>query len=127
MEEARAIYQYAEILKERAIAHSSPPSNHLGDNFVESRESEAHAMGLSSTATSLDPTKLFMNLEGSNVAFKRWHPMSVTHNGGRLAGHGDMGGLWEWTSSTLEKQDGYEPMKLYPSYSGIVPPRAPLL
>ena len=43
--------------------------------------------------------------------------MPVTHKGGQLAGQGDMGGLWEWTSSALEKQDGFEPMQLYPAYS----------
>lgn len=43
--------------------------------------------------------------------------MPVTQNGGKLSGQGEMGGLWEWTSSALEKQDGFEPMKLYPAYS----------
>lgn len=33
-----------------------------------------------------------------------------------------MGGLWEWTSSVLEKQEGFVPMKLYPGYSGKIPP-----
>ena len=31
-----------------------------------------------------------------------------------------MGGLWEWTGSVLEKNDGYEPMKMYPAYSGML-------
>lgn len=44
--------------------------------------------------------------------------MPVTRDGDKLAGQGDMGGLWEWTSSALEKQDGFEPMQLYPAYSG---------
>ena len=43
--------------------------------------------------------------------------MPVTQDGDKLAGQGDMGGLWEWTSSALEKQDGFEPMQLYPAYS----------
>lgn len=34
-----------------------------------------------------------------------------------LAGQAEMGGLWEWTSSALEKQAGFEPMELYPAYS----------
>lgn len=58
-----------------------------------------------------------MNLEEANVGFKHWHPMPITMNGGKLAGQGDMGGLWEWTSSPLVKPDGFEPMKLYPAYS----------
>ena len=47
--------------------------------------------------------------------------MPVTQLGGKLGGQGDMGGLWEWTSSALEQQEGYEPMKLYPAYSGEWP------
>ena len=45
--------------------------------------------------------------------------MPVTQNGGRLSGRGDMGGVWEWTSSVLERHDGFEPMKLYPAYTGL--------
>ena len=44
--------------------------------------------------------------------------MPVTQNGGRLSGRGDMGGVWEWTSSVLERHEGFEPMKLYPAYTG---------
>lgn len=29
-----------------------------------------------------------------------------------------MGGVWEWTSSVLEKHEGFEPMGLYPAYTG---------
>lgn len=47
--------------------------------------------------------------------------MPVTQDGDKLAGQGDMGGLWEWTSSVLEKQHGFEPMKLYPAYSSKIP------
>lgn len=72
----------------------------------------------SSAAASLDPNQLFVNLDEANVGFKHWHPMPVTQNGGKLAGLGEMGGLWEWTSSALEKQEGFVPMKLYPAYSG---------
>jgi formylglycine-generating enzyme required for sulfatase activity len=28
-----------------------------------------------------------------------------------------MGGVWEWTSSALERYEGFEPMKLYPVYT----------
>ena len=52
------------------------------------------------------------------MGFKHWHPMPVTQNGGKLCGLAEMGGLWEWTSSPLEKVEGFEPMKLYPAYSG---------
>lgn len=44
--------------------------------------------------------------------------MPVTQSGGKLAGLSEMGGLWEWTSSPLKRVEGFEPMKLYPAYSG---------
>ena len=61
--------------------------------------------------------ELFTNLAGANVGFKHWHPVAVTANGNKLAGQADMGGVWEWTSSTLEKHEGFEPMSLYPAYT----------
>ena len=85
----------------------TPPSKHLSN-------------GAPSAAASPDPNTLFANLEDANVGFKRWHPIPVTQNGGRLAGLGEMGGLWEWTSSALERNHGYEPMKMYPAYSGML-------
>jgi formylglycine-generating enzyme required for sulfatase activity len=62
--------------------------------------------------------EFFANLEDANVGFYHWHPVAVTANGGRLAGQGEMGGVWEWTSSPLQKYDGFEPMPLYPAYTG---------
>ena len=73
----------------------------------------------SSAAAGPPPKELFADLEKANVGFKHWHPMPVTPHGGQLAGLGEMGGLWEWTSSVLEKVKGFEPMKLYPAYSGM--------
>lgn len=43
--------------------------------------------------------------------------MPVTQHGNKLCGLAEMGGLWEWTSSALEKVEGFTPMKLYPNYS----------
>ena len=45
--------------------------------------------------------------------------MPITQNGNKLSGQGDMGGCWEWTSSVLEKHEGFEAMGLYPAYTGI--------
>ena len=84
----------------------------------ESPPSKPSLNGLASSTAGVDPNVLFVDLENANVGFKHWHPMSVAQSGDKLAGQGEMGGLWEWTSSTLEKQDGFEPMKLYPAYSG---------
>lgn len=51
--------------------------------------------------------------------------MPVTHQGDRLAGQAGMGGVWEWTSSPLKKWEGFEPMSLYPGYTGESRPRSP--
>jgi formylglycine-generating enzyme required for sulfatase activity len=52
------------------------------------------------------------------VGFKHWHPVSVTDKGDKLCGQSDLGGVWEWTSTVLEKHDKFEPMTLYPGYTG---------
>jgi formylglycine-generating enzyme required for sulfatase activity len=62
--------------------------------------------------------KLFTNLESANVGFTHWHPVAVTGNGNKLAGQAEMGGVWEWTSSPLMRHEGFEPMPLYPAYTG---------
>jgi formylglycine-generating enzyme required for sulfatase activity len=92
-------------------------SHLVNEGVQESPTSKPFLNGSSSAAAGLDPNQLFVNLDKANVGFKHWHPMPITQDGGRLAGQGDMGGLWEWTSSALEKQEGFEPMKLYPAYS----------
>lgn len=86
----------------------------------ESPPSKPSPNGHSSAAEAGTPSPhgLFHNLEEANVGFKHWHPMPVTQDGGKLAGIAEMGGLWEWTSSALEKVEGFEPMELYPAYSG---------
>jgi hypothetical protein len=89
----------------------------VNDGVEESPPSKPSLNGSSSAAAGPDPNELFASLDKANVGFKHWHPMPVTQDGDKLAGQGDMGGLWEWTSSVLEKQDGFEPMKLYPAYS----------
>ena len=102
--------------------------SHLVNNGVqESPPSKLSLNGSSSSSAGLDPNELFVNLEGANVGFQHWHPMPVVADGNKLAGQGEMGGLWEWTSSVLEKQEGFEPMKLYPAYSGTSRARIPSL
>lgn len=53
------------------------------------------------------------------MGFKHWHPVSVAEKGGKLCGQSDLGGVWEWTSTVLEKHEGFKPMELYPGYSGL--------
>jgi hypothetical protein len=135
LEEARSIYSHVDGLKikeaEQHLGKTVPavngyeilhrslhlrPANtsrHLvNDGVEESPPSRALQNGGSSQ-------ELFANLRGANVGFKHWHPVAVTANGNKLAGQADMGGLWEWTSSPLSKHEGFEPMKLYPAYTGI--------
>lgn len=53
------------------------------------------------------------------MGFKDWHPIPVTPNGDKLAGQGEMGGVWEWTSTPLSAHEGFEEMKIYPGYTGL--------
>jgi formylglycine-generating enzyme required for sulfatase activity len=73
----------------------------------------------SSSSLAKGSHELFVNLEGANVGFTHWHPVAVTGKGNTLAGQSEMGGVWEWTSSPLEKHEGFEPMSLYPGYTGM--------
>lgn len=99
-------------------------SSHLvNDGVEESPPSKPSANG-SGAAAGPDSSDVFVNLEQANVGFKHWHPMPVTPYGNKLAGQGEMGGLWEWTSSALVQQEGFKPMKLYPAYSGMSPNQA---
>ena len=92
--------------------------SHLINDGVEETPPSKPSINGSSAAANPDPNDVFVNLDEANVGFRHWHPMPVTQNGNKLAGQGDMGGLWEWTSTALEKQEGFAPMKLYPAYSG---------
>ena len=123
MHEARSIYHYVDELKKKeaanALGRTIPAVNgHLVNEGVEETPPPTRSLnGVPSTAADLDPTELFVDLEEANIGFKRWHPMPVTQNGGRLSGLGEMGGLWEWTSTVLERANGFEPMKLYPAFT----------
>jgi len=97
---------------------------HLINNGVdESPPSQPWSNGASSAVSGLNPRDLFLNLEGTNVGFKHWHPVSVADKGNKLCGQSDLGGVWEWTSTVLEKHEGFEPMELYPGYTGTSLPR----
>ncbi|KAK2839253.1 hypothetical protein FQN49_006323 [Arthroderma sp. PD_2] len=60
---------------------------------------------------------VYVDLDGHNVGFTHWHPTPVTQNGNKLSGQGDFGGLWEWTSTTIQAHEGFKPMDLYPGYT----------
>ncbi|EJF63190.1 hypothetical protein DICSQDRAFT_55495 [Dichomitus squalens LYAD-421 SS1] len=54
---------------------------------------------------------------GANVGFRNWHPVPATTGGPADGGKGHNGGVWEWTSTVLDKYEGFVPSKLYPGYS----------
>ena len=120
-EEARSIYLYAEQITSskaaNALGRKIPAVNsHLvNDGVEESPPRSSVSNGLQQPSTK--PHELFVNLEDCNVGFQHWHPTPVTQKGAQLCGQADFGGLWEWTSSKLQKHEGYEPMSLYPAYS----------
>ena len=90
----------------------------MNEGVEETPPSKASHNTSSGAATIHHHNELFADLDDANVGFKHWHPMPVTQNGNKLCGLAEMGGLWEWTSSVLEKIEGFEPMQLYAGYSG---------
>ncbi|OCH92651.1 hypothetical protein OBBRIDRAFT_791097 [Obba rivulosa] len=54
---------------------------------------------------------------GANIGFRNWHPVPATTGGERNEGKGHNGGVWEWTSTVLERHEGFVPSRLYPGYS----------
>ncbi|EDN92656.1 hypothetical protein SS1G_08519 [Sclerotinia sclerotiorum 1980 UF-70] len=116
VDEVRSIYSHVDGLNvkkaERHLGKTVPAVNgHLiNEGVEETPPSQSSQVGGSSQ-------ELFTDLEGANVGFKNWHPISVTAGGNKLAGRAEMGGVWEWTSSVLSKHEGFEPMPLYPAYT----------
>ena len=97
-------------------------SHLINEGVFETPPSHHAPNGNSSAVPSLNPNNLFIDLKGTNVGFKHWHPVSVVEKGDKLCGQSDLGGVWEWTSTVLEKHDGFEPMELYPGYTGMRQP-----
>ncbi len=69
------------------------------------------------TDTPADQDGLYTDLNGANVGFRNWHPVSITSQGNKLAGQAELGGVWEWTSTVLRPWDGFVAMPLYPGYT----------
>ncbi|KAM5345289.1 hypothetical protein ACJ41O_011151 [Fusarium nematophilum] len=116
-EEAKSIYAYVNKQKkaeaERILSKTVPAVNgHLVNNGVEETPPSHTSASVKNSSS-----ELFFDLTGANVGFRHWHPTPVTSQGNRLAGQSEMGGVWEWTSSTLERHEGFEPMTLYPLYT----------
>ncbi|OTA58386.1 hypothetical protein K449DRAFT_334626 [Hypoxylon sp. EC38] len=118
-EEARSIYTYVDNMKrkeaERQLGKTVPAVNaHLvNDGVEETPPSDAPPVDGGSS----ENDELFIDLTNANVGFRHWHPVAVTAHGNRLAGQAEMGGVWEWTSTTLRPHEGFKPMALYPGYT----------
>jgi hypothetical protein len=76
-----------------------------------------HAMNGTAKNSSRADLPVYRALDGCNVGFQNWHPVPVTPNGDKLAGQGDLGGVWEWTSTPLTEYEGFQAMDIYPGYT----------
>ncbi|KAF4263458.1 hypothetical protein KXX13_003174 [Aspergillus fumigatus] len=126
-EEVKSIYNYSAQLKE---TRQHEPSDHesngvkgINRDMVTNGHSKVHQdkprtperQPIQPPSQSTMP--VFVDLHGCNVGFKHWHPTPVIQNGDRLAGHGELGGVWEWTSTPLTPHDGFKAMDIYPGYT----------
>ncbi|KAL8666297.1 MAG: hypothetical protein Q9202_001566 [Teloschistes flavicans] len=122
-DEVRSIYSYVERMKtkeaDKVLAKKiSAVNGHLSNDGVEETPPSGCALKRPSSVTpSPDPHDFFADLEHCNVGFSNFHPAPVTQFGKQLCGRGEMGGVWEWTSTTLEEHEGFEAMKAYPGYT----------
>ncbi|KAK6519417.1 hypothetical protein TWF281_003251 [Arthrobotrys megalospora] len=115
-EELQVIYDRAEVVKKdleakKLAAMIDAVNGHLSMDGVHITPPNLTAkVGGADTSGATD---MFADMVGANVSFRRWHPTSVV---GKVCGRGD-GGAWEWSSTVLEKWDGFKAMELYPEYT----------
>ncbi|KAJ5900851.1 Ergothioneine biosynthesis protein 1 [Penicillium subrubescens] len=119
--EVRSIYLYAEQLR-GAHAHQTTNGHSNGVNGSSNgvngtSNGVKHAINGSARTSSQANSQVFRALDGCNVGFQNWHPVPVTPNGDKLAGQGDLGGVWEWTSTPLTAHEGFKAMEIYPGYT----------
>ncbi|KAL8769936.1 MAG: hypothetical protein Q9209_004183 [Squamulea sp. 1 TL-2023] len=123
VEEVRSIYSYVDLAKKEEAdkvqaKKISAVNGHLSNNGVEESPPSAPTVnGSSGVETRPNPRDLFVDLKNCNVGFSSFHPQPVTHLGNKLCGQGELGGVWEWTSSTLEEHEGFKAMQSYPGYT----------
>ncbi|RKF58593.1 Ergothioneine biosynthesis protein 1 [Golovinomyces cichoracearum] len=114
-EEARSIYAFVE---EQRSKGSKPKKGTFPVVNNSSHTNGDHVIRKNCNNSSSDSHQnLFASLDRANVGFKNWHPVAVTSHGDRLSGQAEMGGVWEWTSTTLKEFEGFQPMSLYPEYT----------
>ncbi|KAF3906342.1 hypothetical protein ABW20_dc0103915 [Dactylellina cionopaga] len=115
-EELQVIYEHFEFVKKdleakKLAAMIDAVNGHLSMHGVHITPPEAPALGEKDNKSVSDD--LFAEMVGANVSFRHWHPTCVY---GKVCGRGD-GGAWEWTSTVLERWNGFKPMELYPEYT----------
>ncbi|RAL14979.1 DUF323 domain protein [Aspergillus homomorphus CBS 101889] len=124
-EEVKSIYAHA--ARVNGTQHDMLPNGHSETNGVNGNGFPTKQLSNPSKPRTPDhqpvsqPSRVsqpvYMDLDDCNVGFKHWHPTPVIHHGDRLAGHGELGGVWEWTSTTLAPHEGFEAMTIYPGYT----------
>ncbi|KAF3157371.1 hypothetical protein TWF225_008485 [Orbilia oligospora] len=115
-EELQVIYSHTEVVKKdleakKLAAMIDAVNGHLSMDGVHITPPDLTA--LAEKADESGTNDMFANMVGANVSFRRWHPTSVL---GKICGRGDSG-AWEWSSTVLEKWDGFKAMELYPEYT----------
>ncbi|ODH33792.1 hypothetical protein ACO22_03274 [Paracoccidioides brasiliensis] len=132
-EEVRSIYKYSALCKSKETnrvpsltnGYSSDEVNGIDRGFTKLVDPAKDMHGNPRTpdhqpvqSHSANPMSVYIDLDDDcNVGFKHWHPTPVTQNGNRLSGHGELGGVWEWTATPLHAHEGFKAMDLYPGYS----------
>ncbi|KAE8370028.1 Aldehyde/histidinol dehydrogenase [Aspergillus caelatus] len=127
-EEARSIYLHSALLKETgSVEHNGEPNGHSANGDLNGVSGNGYSKINPSKPRMPDhqpvqyPSRntlpVFLDLDGLNVGFKHWHPTPVIQNGDQLAGQGELGGAWEWTSTPLAPHDGFKAMEIYPGYT----------
>ncbi|KAJ5605325.1 hypothetical protein N7510_010479 [Penicillium lagena] len=107
LDEVKSIYQYSAQLHGKDC-HPATNGMSNGTNGSSTNGHRSRSQGR---------LPVFVDLDGCNVGFRHWHPTPVTPQGDRLVGQGELGGVWEWTSTPLTPHEGFKPMEIYPSYT----------
>lgn len=115
-EETRSIYHHSDQLKSDRVTNGQRYENNYSHDIADPNLENRNGVNGFSKPHSTNQT-VFRDLTGCNVGFNNWHPVPVTPNGDQLAGQGEMGGVWEWTSTPLMPHDGFKPMDIYPGYT----------
>lgn len=116
-EEVKSIYQFSDRLKDGTASQKLDGHRYVKNTGQMMKATNLYPSNGAKTVNAAHTPPVFRDLAGCNMGFKHWHPTAVTPNGDRLAGQGEFGGVWEWTSSPLLPQEGFEAMEIYPGYT----------